>query len=227
MYRPTFVEIYKKKSVEQYSPVPYLATLMNCLVWVLYGLPMVKPDSVLVYTINGTGVVIELVYISLFLIYSEKKPKLRLKIILVLIFEFIFIAALSTIVLTVAHGHARRIMIVGIVALLFNIMMYAAPLSVMKLVIQSKSVEYMPFFLSFASFGNGVAWTIYGFLPFDPYIAGPNGAGTLLSIVQLIMYGIFYKNTQRILAERAKEVSLSEVTTGNNHQSYANGPGGV
>jgi solute carrier family 50 protein (sugar transporter) len=208
---PTFVEIRKKKSVEQYSPAPYLATLMNCLVWVLYGMPMVKPNSVLVYTINGAGVVIELVYISLFVIYCSKNPKLRMKVILITLVEIVFIAVLSTIVLTVAHGTTQRSMIVGIVALLFNVMMYAAPLSVMKMVIKNKSVEFMPFFLSLASLGNGIAWTTYGFLPLDPYIAGPNGAGTLLSLAQLTLYALYYKNTQRILSERAKQVGLSEV----------------
>lgn len=36
-----------------------------------------------------------------------------------------------------------------------------------KLVIQTKSVEYMPFTLSLAGFLNGACWTAYGFLPFD------------------------------------------------------------
>lgn len=40
-----------------------------------------------------------------------------------------------------------------------------------KLVITTKSVEYMPFFLSLASFGNGACWTTYAFIPFDPFIA--------------------------------------------------------
>lgn len=44
-------------------------------------------------------------------------------------------------------------------------------MDVQKLVISTKSVEYMPFFLSLASFANGVAWTTYAFLPFDPFIA--------------------------------------------------------
>ncbi|KAF5460522.1 hypothetical protein F2P56_020386 [Juglans regia] len=29
----------------------------------------------------------------------------------------------------------------------------------------------MPFFLSFTSFANGLAWTAYAFIPFDPFIA--------------------------------------------------------
>ncbi|WOL14111.1 hypothetical protein Cni_G22891 [Canna indica] len=45
--------------------------------------------------------------------------------------------------------------------------MYTAPLSVMKLMIQTKSVKYMPFTLSLACFLNGVCWTTYSFLPFN------------------------------------------------------------
>lgn len=39
-----------------------------------------------------------------------------------------------------------------------------------KLVIKTKSVKYMPFFLSLANFMNGVVWVIYACLQFDPYI---------------------------------------------------------
>ena len=42
---------------------------------------------------------------------------------------------------------------------------------VQKLVLTTKSVEYMPFFLSFASFANGLAWTAYALIQFDPFIA--------------------------------------------------------
>jgi solute carrier family 50 protein (sugar transporter) len=39
-----------------------------------------------------------------------------------------------------------------------------------KIVITTKSVEYMPFFVSLASFANGVAWSAYAFIKFDPFI---------------------------------------------------------
>ncbi|PWA58227.1 hypothetical protein CTI12_AA311670 [Artemisia annua] len=45
---PTFYTIWKKGSVEQYSPVPYLASFFNCGLWVLYGMPFVHPNSLLV-----------------------------------------------------------------------------------------------------------------------------------------------------------------------------------
>ncbi|CAM8884108.1 unnamed protein product [Rhodiola kirilowii] len=210
---PTFITIWKKKSVEQFSPIPYLATFVNCMVWVLYGLPVVKPNSTLVVTINGAGVIIEIVFLSLFLLYSSGKT--RRKVTLIAIGEIIFIAALAVLVLTLAHTHKSRTLVVGIVAMVFNVAMYAAPLSVMKMVITTKSVEYMPFTLSLASFANGTCWLCYALFDFDPFIAVPNGLGTLFAAAQLILYATFYKSTQRIIAARkVKEqqgVDLTEI----------------
>ncbi|KAG2680791.1 hypothetical protein I3760_11G114200 [Carya illinoinensis] len=197
---PTFVQIWKKGSVEQYSAAPYLATLVNCMVWTLYGLPMVHPHSTLVVTINGTGTAIEIAYIILFLIYSD--PQKRLRVLLLVLVEFIFVSILTVLVLTLAHTHKERSMIVGIVCFAFNVMMYASPLTVMKLVIYTKSVEYMPFFLSFASFANGLAWTAYALIRFDPFIAVPNAVGALFSIAQLLLYATFYRSTKRQIADR-------------------------
>ncbi|XP_022136759.1 bidirectional sugar transporter SWEET4 [Momordica charantia] len=210
---PTFVGIWKKGSVEQFSAIPYLATLVNCLVWVLYGLPAVHPGSILVITINGAGTLIELVYIVLFFVFSDRKK--RVKLVLVLLVELVFITLLSLVVLLFFHTHTKRSMVVGTICILFNIGMYASPLSVMKLVITTKSVEYMPLSLSIASFANGVAWSIYACLPFDPYILIPNGLGTLFGLAQLILYGSYYKSTKLQKAEREGkgQVILSEVIT--------------
>ncbi|KDP25260.1 hypothetical protein JCGZ_20416 [Jatropha curcas] len=208
---PTFIQIWKKKAVEQYSPIPYLATLVNCMVWILYGLPLVHPNSLLVVTINGSGTAIEFVYIILFVIYSDKKK--RIKVLLIVLLEIIFIAVLAICVLTLAHTTKKRSMIVGFICVCFNVMMYASPLAVMKTVITTKSVEYMPFFLSFASFANGIAWSTYAIIRFDPFILIPNGVGTLFALAQLILYAVFYKSTKRQIAAREEkgEVGLSEV----------------
>jgi uncharacterized protein with PQ loop repeat len=54
---PTFYKIIKKKDVEEFKPDPYLATVLNCAFWVFYGMPFVHPNSLLVVTINGVGLV--------------------------------------------------------------------------------------------------------------------------------------------------------------------------
>ncbi|KAK8968544.1 Bidirectional sugar transporter SWEET4 [Platanthera guangdongensis] len=37
---PTFIRIWKKKSVEEFSVIPYVATLLNCMLWMVYGFPL-------------------------------------------------------------------------------------------------------------------------------------------------------------------------------------------
>nr|QBP37010.1 SWEET4-like bidirectional sugar transporter [Nepenthes sp. MF-2019] len=215
---PTFVSICKKGSVEQYSPVPYLATFINCMLWVLYGLPFVHPNSVLVVTINGAGCFIELVYLLLFVIYSGGGGgnKKRLKVISISILEIVIVAVIAAMVLCLAHGTQSRSRIVGLIAIACNIMMYAAPLSVVKMVITTRSVEYMPFFLSLASFANGVAWTVYALRPFDPYIFAPNGLGSLFSLAQLLLYATYYKSTKEQIAARKpkSEMALAQDIVG-------------
>jgi len=76
-YRKTFWRIFKKKSVEEFSYVPYVATVMNCMLWVFYGLPVVHKDSILVSTINGVGLVIELFYVGVYLMYCGHKKNHR------------------------------------------------------------------------------------------------------------------------------------------------------
>jgi len=75
MYRPTFWRIWKARDVEEFKPDPYLATLLNCMLWVFYGIPVVHPNSILVVTINGIGLVIEAIYLTIFFIYSDGKKR--------------------------------------------------------------------------------------------------------------------------------------------------------
>ncbi|KAL3619517.1 Bidirectional sugar transporter sweet7 [Castilleja foliolosa] len=209
---PTFIKILKKRSVEQYSAVPYLATFINCGLWVLYGLPMVHPHSTLVVTINGIGIIIEIVYLSIFVVFS--KPEKRTRLFGIIGAELVFVGALALLVLTLSHSTTIRSEIVGSVCMIGNIIMYASPLSVMKLVVTTKSVEYMPFFLSLFSFLNGISWTAYALIRFDLFIAIPNGMGALLGLAQLVLYATFYRSTKRIMAERMKnegELGLAQI----------------
>ncbi|KAJ4821406.1 Bidirectional sugar transporter SWEET [Rhynchospora pubera] len=195
---PTFHTIVKKRAVEDFSPVPYLATLLNCMLWVVYGVPFVHPNSVLVLTINGIGIFIEALYIITFFIFAPRR--LRLKILGILGAVLLFVGVVLGGVLGGAHTHDKRTQIVGILCVIFGTAMYASPLSVIKLVIQTKSVKYIPFFLSFVSFLNGLCWTAYSLLRFisiscnNQLLTIPNGLGALLAAVQLILYMTYYNS---------------------------------
>lgn len=190
---PTFYKIWTEKSVQQFKPHPYLATVLNCSMWVFYGMPFVHPDSLLVVTINGIGFFIELVYVAIFFIYSDW-PKRR-KILITLFLETVFMIVIMLITLLCLHGTTKRSMLVGILCIILNIMMYTSPLTVMKRVIKTKSVKYMPFYLSLANFANGLVWSIYALIKFDSYVLIPNGLGSISGLVQLGLYATYYKTT--------------------------------
>ncbi|KAI3812861.1 hypothetical protein L1987_17574 [Smallanthus sonchifolius] len=210
---PTFYRIWKRKSVERFSAVPYLVTFVNCGLWVFYGLPLVHPHNLLVTTTNGAGMLIESVYLFLFIIYSDHKKRIR--VLLVLLVEIIFLVVLVVLILTLTHTTKLRSSIVGGISIGGNIMMYASPLPVMKMVITTKSVEYMTFLLSLFCFVNGVCWFAYAFIRFDPFVVIPNGLGALFGLAQLILYATFYKSTQEIIARREgkNDLTLGDVAT--------------
>ncbi|KEH24860.1 bidirectional sugar transporter SWEET7b [Medicago truncatula] len=188
---PTFYKIIKKKDVEEFKPDPYLATLLNCAFWVFYGMPFVHPNSLLVVTINGVGLVFEVVYLTIFFIYANKKG--RKKLLLYLLIEAAFFAIIVLITMLALHGTTKRSLIVGIICDIFNILMYASPLTIMATVIRTKSVKYMPFWLSLTNFLNGLCWTTYALLhPFDIYVLISNGIGVISGTIQLILYGYYW-----------------------------------
>ncbi|KAL8485324.1 hypothetical protein ACS0TY_027573 [Phlomoides rotata] len=193
----TFKRIITNRSTEQFSGIPYVMTLLNCLLATWYGLPFISPNNYLVSAINGTGAVIECVYVLIFLIYAPKKEKTK---ILALLFCIITIFATIALVSVFAFMNQmkKRQLLSGFAATIFSIIMYASPLSVMRMVIKTKSVEYMPFLLSLFVFLCGTSWFIYGLLGNDKFLYIPNGFGCFLGAMQLTLYAIYRKNKDEI-----------------------------
>lgn len=127
--------------MQQYSPIPYLATFVNCILWVVYGMPFIHPHSILVVTINGAGFFIELLYLILFVIYSDKKK--RIKIVLIAIGEIIIVGIMTALVLTFAPTTKLRSSVVGIIGVICNILMYASPLSVMVIALYLSNTPFL------------------------------------------------------------------------------------
>ncbi|KAG7985581.1 hypothetical protein I3843_03G033700 [Carya illinoinensis] len=194
---PTFCRIIKNKAVEDYSPLPYIATVLNCMLWIFYGLPIVHEHSVLVVTTNSVGLVLELIYLAIFYTYAAGQKNGRKKVAIGLAIEVVFVAVVAVITMLTLHSHERRSMMVGIIADFFNILMYISPLTVMKQVITTKSVKYMPFYLSLTNHLNGCIWTCYALIKFDIYVLVCNIIGAFAGAAQLILYGVYYSKTPK------------------------------
>lgn len=186
---PTFWRIIRRKSTEDFSGVPYSMTLLNCLLSAWYGLPFVSPNNMLVSTINGAGAAIEAVYVVIFLAFASSQ-RTRLRMLGLASAVSAAFAAVALASMLALHGQGRKLMC-GLAATVCSICMYASPLSIMRLVVKTKSVEYMPFLLSLAVFLCGTSWFVYGLLGRDPFVAIPNGCGSFLGAVQLVLYAIY------------------------------------
>lgn len=212
----TFKRIVKKRSTEQFSGVPYVMTLLNCLLSAWYGMPFVSPNNLLVSTINGTGAVIETVYVIIFIIFALKKEKTKILGLFILVLSVFGVVVVVS--LFALHGKGRKLFC-GIAATVFSIIMYGSPLTIIRLVIKTKSVEFMPFFLSLFVFLCGTSWFIFGLLGKDPFVAIPNGFGCGLGAVQLILYAIYRNNKGEGKKGAVDDASLEmEKQNGKHHQ---------
>ncbi|KAL6343922.1 hypothetical protein AAG906_027694 [Vitis piasezkii] len=187
----TFWRIVKHRSTQDFESLPYVCTLLNSSLWTYYGI--IKPGEILVATVNGFGVVVEAAYVTLFLIYAPAKMRAK-TVALVSLLDVGFLAA-AILVTRLALQGDTRIDALGFICSGLNIVMYGSPLAAMKTVVTTKSVEFMPFFLSFFLFLNGGIWTIYAVLVRDYFLAVPNGTGLVLGTAQLVLYAI-YRNSK-------------------------------
>ncbi|KAL0335470.1 UNVERIFIED_CONTAM: Bidirectional sugar transporter SWEET16 [Sesamum radiatum] len=103
-----------------------------------------------------------------------------------------------------------RIDAIGLMCSSLNIIMYASPLSAMKRVVRAKSVEYMPFLVSFFLFLNGGVWSLYALLAPDWFLGVPNAIGFALGTLQLVLYAIYVnpKPSNHLPSESARKEPL-------------------
>ncbi|XP_027190265.1 bidirectional sugar transporter SWEET10 isoform X2 [Cicer arietinum] len=200
---PTFYQIYKKKSTEGFQSIPYVVALLSAMLWIYYALAK-REHSFLLLTINTFGVGVESLYIAIFLVCASHKARLSTIKLLVLCNVFGFGGmVVSTLYLTKA---SERISIIGWVCLVFNIGVFASPLGIIKKVIETRSVAFMPLSLSFFLSLNAIMWFFYGFLLNDYYIALPNTLGFLFGIVQMVIY-LIYKNSNEVDPKKLQELN--------------------
>ncbi|URE27337.1 bidirectional sugar transporter [Musa troglodytarum] len=195
---PTFYRVYRKKSTEGFHSVPYVVAVFSCMLWIYYA--YVKTDSILLITINSFGVFIETAYITIYLIYAPKKTRTFSMRIFVLL-NVVAFAAIILLTQLLFTG-SDRVKLLGWICVGFSVSVFAAPLSVIRLVIRTKSVEFLPFYLSFFLTLSAIAWFGYGLFTKDIYVQLPNVLGFLFGVAQMVLY-IVYKKKKNVVVEPA------------------------
>ncbi|KFK23477.1 hypothetical protein AALP_AAs65278U000200 [Arabis alpina] len=191
---PTFIQVYKKKSMEgDYDPQRHIAMLIKCGLWILYGLPQVQKDNILVTTSNGISFGIELIYLVLYFNYCEDKARRDKNANCIPLGMFI-VGFFYVVTLNVCEGDARQIS-VGVVCTVFTIVMYTWLFRKITMV-DKRRFQYMPLGLSFVCFINAAIWTAYSLIyQFDIYVLICNGLGILACAIQFIVNVLHYTPT--------------------------------
>ncbi|KAK9945589.1 hypothetical protein M0R45_011097 [Rubus argutus] len=189
---PTFYKIYKKKSAEGFQSIPYSVALFSAMLMLYYA--YLKANALLLMGINSFGSIIETIYLIIYMIYAPSKSRIFTAKLLVL-FNFLAYGLILGVSYQISNPFLR-LKVVGWINVIFSVCVFAAPLSILRLVIRTKSVEYMSFPLSFCLTLCAVMWFFYGLLIKDLFVAAPNVLGFTFGMAQMILY-LVYKNTKR------------------------------
>ncbi|XP_020593133.1 bidirectional sugar transporter SWEET14 [Phalaenopsis equestris] len=189
---PTFYRIYKKKSTEGFQSLPYVVALFSSMLWIFYAFIKGR-DAFLLITINSFGCVVETIYIIMYLIYAAKKTRMHtFKMFMLLNVGLFSLIVLCTLLVS---KPSLRVKVLGWICVAFSVSVFAAPLSIIRMVIRTKSVEFMPFSLSFFLTLSAVVWFSFGLFSKDIYVALPNILGFTFGAIQMVLY-IIYKDTK-------------------------------
>ncbi|KAG2615708.1 hypothetical protein PVAP13_3NG041880 [Panicum virgatum] len=124
-------------------------------------------------------------------IYLWFAPKEKKKLVILIVSLFLAIFAMTILISCfIIHTH-------HIIGVLSAMLMYGSPLVAVKRVVRTRSVEFMPFYLSLFSFLTSLIWMVYGLLGRDPYITSPSCVGCATGILQLVVYCIYSRSKER------------------------------
>lgn len=173
-----------------------LCSFLNCILWADYGLLL---DRKQIYVANGLGGTITIIWITIFLIFlCGKKFSLSLGANLIFIAAIVGTALLFFFIVPVE--------VTGYIAMIFNILMYAAPGEKIFRVFKTGNYSLIPIFSSVGGFLCSLCWFMYGLYSSDRNVIIPNGLGLFFAILQIIIFIIFYTKSKDSKNELNKKI---------------------
>lgn len=180
----------------------YIFSILNCLLWTSYGILRSAPQM---YVCNTIGASITFIWIVIYLIYCVQKKPLyfvgALFVVVDLMFQVVFFS------FYIGQRSETLKKMISYVAMVINIVMYAAPGEKMFTVYKTNNYQLLPVASSIAGFFCSMSWLIYGIIESEIGVIVPNLMGMLFAVMQLIVYCLAYSNFKKdgiIETEEAK-----------------------
>ena len=179
---PFYKLVNEQIQVSEVPGILLICSLMNCILWADYGL---LDDSFEVYFANGIGGVITLAWITIYLIFVAKQ-------------KFKFALFLNILLLGGVGGISYVFYMIiskkltGLIAMIFNVLMYAAPGEKIFRVIKLRNYNLIPIFSTIGGFFCSLCWLMFGIYKGDSNLIIPNGLGLFFAILQVIVYIVYY-----------------------------------
>ena len=178
-----FTKVFQNKIDYKDSPgILLIFTFMNCILWTVYGF---LKNEAQIYITNSLGGIITLVWITIYLIYLGKKY---------FVLSFIINIFLLILITSISHifYHIFGEENTGFIAMIFNVLMFAAPGEKIFQVFKTGKFELIPIFSSIGGFACSLCWLLFGIYQKDLNIIIPNSIGLFLAIFQVMVYFIYY-----------------------------------
>jgi solute carrier family 50 protein (sugar transporter) len=179
---PTIQQVEKDKSVGPLPLLPYSSMIANCFLWLAYG--MMKHEYK-IWVTNLIGLLLGTYYFLIFIKYApHKSPTLPGSIqqhtnaclaVVLGTFGFVFLSPFN-----------NPAEVIGNIAVIFCVAMFASPLAALKTVLVTRSAESIPLPFSIATVMNCFLWSILGLFDMHDFnVYFPNLLGLAFGLAQV------------------------------------------
>lgn len=175
--------IYRMNTTGDISGFPFVATLVNCTLWFLYGY---TSSNSTIMTVNAIGATFQLSYALIYLRFTPDKPSYTRSI----VGAVVFLTTVAFYLQSFLEDNQTAKLHAGLIASVATVIMFGSPLASLREVVEKQSTESLSFPLCFANLIVPIEWVLYGMLIDDKFVQVPNFLGAILGFIQV---ALFYK----------------------------------
>ena len=180
------IKLFKKElTVKEFPGILLTCSFLSCILWGCYGW---IGNKLQVWVANYVGGAITLIWLVIYFIFFAECKIIPSIIYNVILFNFVFEIGFFCFYLD------KYVDELGYVAMVFNILMYAAPGDKMLTVIKTKNKDLLPIHSSITGVVCSTCWFMYGIYDnMNPSLMVPNLIGMVCAIMQICVWCYAYK----------------------------------